>query len=84
MRRSVPERLLLVLGVTGGVVFSLAPFLWFASIGFKPQVEITAIPPGLFPHHISFAALHDAIFKFGLMHFIRNSVIVAGAGSIGR
>jgi len=80
--RSVQERLLLALGVIGGVVFSLAPFLWFASIGFKPQVEITAIPPSLFPHELSFSALHEAIFKFGLMHFIKNSVIVAGSTTI--
>ncbi len=82
MTRPISERLLLALGVTGGTVFSLAPFLWFASIGFKPQVEITAIPPSALPHQLTFTALHEAIFKFGLMHFIKNSVIVAGSTTI--
>ncbi len=82
MTRTVTERLLLVLGVTCGVVFSLAPFLWFASIGFKQQVEITAIPPGLIPHDLSFTALHAAIFKFGLTRFIKNSFVVAGSTTI--
>lgn len=82
MTRPISERLLLALGVTGGMVFSLAPFLWFASIGFKPQVEITAIPPSAVPHQITFTALHEAIFKFGLIHFIKNSVIVAGSTTI--
>lgn len=82
MTRSVFERLLLALGVLGVVAFSLSPFLWFASIGFKPQVEITAIPPNLAPHQLSLAALHEAIFKFGLLHFVKNSVIVAGSTTI--
>lgn len=82
MTRSFRESLLLIIGVIAAMVLSLAPFLWFVSIGFKPQVEITAIPPRLFPSDVSFTAVHEAIFTFGLMHFIKNSVIVAGCTTI--
>jgi multiple sugar transport system permease protein len=82
MRRQIPERLLLTLAVLGGVLFSLGPFLWFASIGFKPQVEITAIPPTLLPHQLSFHAIEAAIHRYGLLSFIKNSVIVATSTTV--
>lgn len=82
MKKTLTEQLLLILALAGGILFSLAPFLWFASIGFKPQVEITAIPPNLFPHHLSLEAIHGAIHQYGLMRFIKNSFIVATATTI--
>ena len=77
MRRTAVEKLLLGLGVIGALLFSLAPYAWFASIAFKPQVEITAIPPNLFPHQLTLESLRATIYEYGLLHFIQNSAIVA-------
>jgi multiple sugar transport system permease protein len=79
MTRMPRERVLLGLAVLGGILFSLAPFVWFTLVAFKPQIEITAIPPALFPSTFSFEAVKAAVFKYGLPHFVKNSLIVAGA-----
>lgn len=77
MQRTAAEKLLLGAGVIGAVLFSLAPYAWFASVAVKPQVEITAIPPNLFPHQLTLESLRATIYEYGLLQFIRNSVIVA-------
>lgn len=82
MRRSPGERLILGLAIGAGTLFSLAPFLWFAMIAFKTPPEITAIPPTLFPREISFEAVRAAIQEYGLMLFVKNSLIVAGITTI--
>jgi multiple sugar transport system permease protein len=64
------------------MLFSLAPFLWFAMIAFKPHREITAIPPTLFPRQISFDAIEAAIHEYGLVLFLKNSLIVASSTTI--
>lgn len=82
MTRSPKERLLLGSAVFAGIIFSLAPFVWFTLVAFKPQVEITAIPPAIFPSTFSLEAVKAALFKYGLPHFVKNSIIVAGATTI--
>ncbi len=68
--------------VTGVVVFmSLLPFLWFLDTSLKTELEITAIPPVLLPS----GTLHfyrSAIERYDLLHFVRNSAIVAGATTV--
>jgi multiple sugar transport system permease protein len=64
------------------VLLSVAPFAWFALLAFKSHLEITAIPPAIFPKHISFDAMSSAIFKYGLLHFFKNSFIVAGITTV--
>lgn len=82
MRRFSTESLLLGLAILGGTLFSLAPFLWFTLIALKPQVEITAIPPAIFPSTFSLEAVEAAIYRYGLPHFVKNSLIVAGATTV--
>jgi len=77
MRRAPLEKLVLGLGILAALLFSVAPYAWLASIAFKPQVEITAIPPFLFPHQLTLESLRAAVYEYGLLHFIKNSVIVA-------
>jgi len=60
------------------VFLSTAPFAWFAIIALKPHLEITTIPPTIFPQHISLEATSAAIFKYGLLHYFKNSIITAG------
>lgn len=71
------EKLVLGLGILAALLFSIAPYAWLTSIAFKPQVEITAIPPSLFPHQLTPDSLRAAIHEYGLLHFAKNSVIVA-------
>jgi multiple sugar transport system permease protein len=82
VKRSPRERLTLGLAIAAGTLFSLAPFLWFAMIAFKTPTEITAIPPSLLPCEISFEAVRAAIHGYGLMLFVKNSLIVAGITTI--
>ncbi len=82
MREETVQRGLLYLAIGVGIVFSLAPFVWFALIALKPQMEITAIPPSIFPHHPTFEAIRMSVERFGLLHYIKNSVIVAGGTTL--
>lgn len=61
--------------------WSLLPFLWFVSTSLKSDTEINAIPPVLWP---SFQWDHyrAAIIEHGLLRYIANSVIVAGATTV--
>jgi multiple sugar transport system permease protein len=60
------------------VFLSLLPFFWFLNTSVKTPVEITAIPPILFPSG-TLHSYQSAIEEHKLLHFVKNSVIVAGA-----
>ena len=69
---------LLVLAVA---LLSVAPFGWFVLTSLKSQVEVTARPPSLWPSgSLQFYA--SALKDYGLMTFLRNSVIVAGCTTL--
>ena len=59
------------------VLVSLLPFLWFLNTSFKTQIEVTAIPPTLVPAG-SLYFYQSAIEKYNLLHYVKNSLIVAG------
>jgi len=63
------------------VVLSLAPFLWFVLTSLKSQVEVTARPPGLWPSG-SLQFYFSALKNYGLMNYLGNSLIVAGATTV--
>jgi multiple sugar transport system permease protein len=63
------------------VCLSLLPFLWFLDTSLKTQIDITAIPPILVPS----GSLHfyaSAVENYDLLHFVKNSAVVAGASTI--
>lgn len=70
-----------VVGVLLTVGFSLAPFLWFVSSAFKTQTQITAIPPQWWPG-LSLDSFRSAIGQYGILHYLTNSVIVAGTTTL--
>lgn len=70
--------LIIILLVAG---FSLFPFLWFILSSFKSQTQITAIPPQWFPS-FSLQFYRSAIHQYGILHFLLNSVIVAGSTTV--
>jgi multiple sugar transport system permease protein len=63
------------------VFFSLLPFAWFVNTSLKTPVEVTSIPPVLIPSGTTHA-YQSAIEEYNLLHFVRNSVIVAGVTTL--
>lgn len=69
---------LLFYGTTAVIlIFSLLPFLWFVNTSLKTPLEITAIPPVLIPAG-TLASYASAIRTHGLLHYVQNSIVVAG------
>jgi multiple sugar transport system permease protein len=59
------------------VILSLLPFLWFVDTSLKSEVEVTSIPPVLFPSGgLNF--YKSSIEHYELLYFLKNSIIVAG------
>jgi multiple sugar transport system permease protein len=61
--------------------FSLVPFLLFVSSAFKTQTEVTAIPPLLLPSG-SVAFFESALFRYDILKYLFNSVVVAGGTTV--
>lgn len=59
------------------VLISVFPFLWFILTSLKSPLEITVSPPTWWPSFNLHFYL-SAIKKYGLIHYVKNSVIVAG------
>lgn len=71
------EKIFLVMALILVVSFSLFPFLWFLITSLKSPLEVTASPPTWWPS-FNLDLYRSAIRSYGLFHFIRNSVVVAG------
>ncbi len=63
------------------VLVSLLPFLWFIDTSFKSEIEVTSIPPSVMPS-FNLDFYRSAINNYNLLHFIKNSVIVAGSVTV--
>jgi multiple sugar transport system permease protein len=62
-------------------LYCLLPFFWFMLTSWKTPAELTAIPPKLIPSfHWGF--YHSALKDHELLHYITNSVIIAGATTL--
>nr|WP_079527569.1 carbohydrate ABC transporter permease [Halobacillus hunanensis] len=78
----VERSLIITLMVIGGVVVSI-PFIWMISSSFKPESEVLAIPPTLFPEN---PTLENYIKLFTTMNFavyLKNTIIVVLCSFIG-
>jgi multiple sugar transport system permease protein len=70
-----------VCAIVAITAFSLLPFLWFVLTSLKTPQAITAIPPEVVPaFHLDF--YRSALREYGLLGFIWNSALVAGATTI--
>lgn len=63
------------------VSLSLLPFAWLVNTSLKTPLEITAIPPVLVPSGTLYS-YQSAIEEYNLLHFVKNSVIVAGSTTL--
>ncbi|TMA13865.1 MAG: carbohydrate ABC transporter permease [Deltaproteobacteria bacterium] len=61
--------------------FSLLPFLWFVLTSWKTPSEIEAIPPQIIPSFY-WGFYRSALEQYGLLRYMGNSVIVAGATTL--
>jgi multiple sugar transport system permease protein len=75
------KRALLLLACIAVAVYCLLPFVWFVLTSLKLPAELTAMPPKLIPSmHLGF--YRSALEKYGLLGYVANSVIVAGATTL--
>jgi multiple sugar transport system permease protein len=81
MSKRFLSRAAFVIGVFFTLAFSLVPFLLFVSSAFKTQTQITAIPPQWWPS-FSLEFFRSALKNYGVMHYLFNSVIVAGSTTL--
>jgi len=75
------KKLLFVAGILLAAGFSLTPFLWFVLSAFKNQAQITAIPPQWLSS-FSMDSFYSAVARYGILHYLLNSAIVAGSVTI--
>lgn len=62
-------------------LYCLLPFLWFVLTSLKTSAELAAIPPVWIPSfHLSF--YESALREYGLLHYLVNSVLVAGSATL--
>lgn len=59
------------------VLISISPFLWFLITSLKSPLEVTASPPTWWPS-FDLGSYYSAIKNYGLLHYVKNSIIVAG------
>lgn len=59
------------------VIFLAFPLLWLVSTAFKPQAELFAMPPGLFPAHPTWHNFIQVLTATQFPTYFANSVIVA-------
>jgi multiple sugar transport system permease protein len=63
------------------VATSLLPYVWFAAASFKTPVDIIGVPPRLWSAW-TLDAFRSAIIGHGLLRYLWNSVLVAGATTV--
>ncbi len=75
------NRPVLLGGILLAVLGSLCPFLWFVLTSFKSQINVEAIPPTWWPDG-SLVFYASALIEHRLLHYVRNSAIVAGGTTV--
>jgi multiple sugar transport system permease protein len=81
MRPKVFRRVGFIIGIGLAAGISLTPFVWFVSLAFKTQAQVTAIPPEWVPA-FSLTFFRSAIMRYHILHYLLNSVIVAGTTTV--
>ena len=81
MLNKIAQKFLFLLVTLIIVFFSLLPFIWFFITSLKTEVEVTSIPPTLIPSG-SLNFYRSGIEQYDLLHFVKNSIIIAGLTSI--
>ena len=81
MKRDRTLALAAPIGIAASLAAAWAPFLLFAAASFETPVEITSVPPRLWPSG-TLAPYRSAILDHGLAHYLVNSFVVAAVTTI--
>ena len=81
MNESASLRWIRRAAIAAFVVAALAPYVWFAATSLKTPVEITAVPPTLWPSG-TLDPFRSALVDHGLLRYVANSLIVAVATTL--
>ncbi len=60
-----------------GAVFMVIPFVWMFSTSFKPEVEVLAWPPQIFPQNFTFRNFVELFAQAPFLRFFLNSTIIS-------
>ena len=71
------------LGLLALAIVSLAPLLWMLSVSFMATGEASRFPPPLWPEQASLAQYHALFSRGGMGRYFTNSLLVAGAITLG-
>lgn len=66
-----------------GCAAVLVPILWMVSTGLKGDNAVFSVPPQLVPHSPRFSNVGTATHLIPFWHYARNSLLIAGLGSLG-
>ncbi|OSQ36434.1 carbohydrate ABC transporter permease [Thalassospira mesophila] len=76
-RTKMVRRCIVAFGLVLALFWSLAPVYWVVVTSLKTSSEIYALPPTLFPHHLTFENYRVALFESDFLRFVLNSALVA-------
>lgn len=62
--------------------YNLLPYSWMVSSSLKTDLEVTAVPPTLFPHELTTAAYRRIWEQEGFVRYFLNSVQVSAATAL--
>jgi len=75
--RKIAKGLLFNLGVWSVVLVVVAPLLWMILTSIKPQSELFAIPPAVWPNEITFEHYRRLLTETPFLTYLKNSAILA-------
>ncbi|WP_173915411.1 carbohydrate ABC transporter permease [Halobacillus sp. Marseille-Q1614] len=81
-KNKMEKYLVLTLLILGGIVVSI-PFIWMISSSFKPESEVLAIPPTIFPENPTLENYINLFTNMNFTVYLRNTLIIVFFSFIG-
>ncbi|MFQ3544641.1 carbohydrate ABC transporter permease [Halobacillus rhizosphaerae] len=74
-KSKLEQTVVILLLILGGIVVSV-PFIWMISSSFKPESEVLAIPPTLFPKNPTLENYINLFTNMNFLLYLKNTLIV--------
>lgn len=81
-RKKTEKIVMTIIMMLGGILVSI-PFLWMISSAFKPENEILAIPPTIFPENPTFDNFIKLFTEMNFLVYLKNTLIIVAVSSVG-
>lgn len=81
-RKKTEKIVMTIIMMIGGILVSI-PFLWMISSAFKPENEILAIPPTIFPENPTFDNFIKLFTEMNFLVYLKNTLIIVAVSSVG-